>query len=160
MRKYNDTERICIAVYNTYECEIKAIYDVVNSYSYISYNKFLEIMKKLKGAGFLDIQKINIGIRGGIKNIVLATKKGEMYTMNIYNEILQEREAEKLKRVHTTLEHGYLVKYVCNVLTEFNPTDDYYNTVFETTIPGKSGTRNLVSEVDFTFKADKKNLFV
>lgn len=141
-------------IYTTYESELTFIYEKVRKIEHISYYAFKEDMEYLEKKGLIKIQSVYTGVRAGKKNIVLATEEGELYCLRFFDSILQEREAERLLREHTTLEHGYFIKYCCDTFkddSDYIVYDRYSDNKFITSLKGDSG-KHLICESDFSIE--------
>lgn len=146
----NIYKSVMYAIYNTYECESTAIYEKVKTKHQMTYKVFTDILSTLQKQNCIKVESVNIGVRGGKRSIVLITDAGEQFALKYFDKVLQEREAEKLLRVHGTLEHGYFNKYCVDNLKErgFDVKDEYADNRFETSLIGENG-QSLICESDF-----------
>lgn len=148
-------------IYNTYASEMTSIYEIAKQKYNISYNFFRECINLLESQDIIKVENVNIGVRGGKRSIVLATKNGEEYALKFFDKILQEREAERLLRIHSTLPHGYFNKYCVDALKDagFEVNDDYESNRIKTSLVSDF-ENSLVCESDFNIVYNyKKYLF-
>lgn len=140
-------------IYTTYESEITSVYQKVLKFKQCTYASFKADLQVLENQGLIHIANINLGIRGGRRSIIQKTEEGENYALMCFDSIHKEREAERLLREHTSLEHGYFIKYCCELFKEagYNVFDRYEDNKFETNLIGKRG-KKLVCESDFSIE--------
>lgn len=73
------------------------------------------LSRKLKDLGdieVIDVEQINTGRKGGGENIYSLSETGRQIYKILFSANPVESEKEKIRRQHTSLEHGYFIKTV------------------------------------------------
>ena len=69
-------------------------------------------LKDLSDIEVIDVEQINTGRKGGGENIYSLSETGRKVYKMLFSANPVESEKEKIRRQHTSLEHGYFIKTV------------------------------------------------
>ena len=106
-------------IYTTYKSEIHSIFlEYCRQYGKIKYTSFSKEIDNLIASNLIKKEHVNLGSKGNLK-IILITKEGQHYLKSLNIEPI-EREAEEFLRVHSSLNHAYLIKHIYNYFLKNN----------------------------------------
>lgn len=145
----NIPQKILVLIYKTYESEFKRVSEIAEKKYGINYQTFKYYTDFLKCRNLIKIENITLPILGGKRTIIEATEQGEFVAMKYTEEILQEREAEKIKRQHDNYTHGYFIKKVVEELRkeDIEVVTEPESLKFETNLLGDKG-KILYTDLD------------
>lgn len=73
-------------------------------------------LKELDDLDVIEVEQINTGRKGGYENIYSLSDSGKQLYKIIFSANPVESEKERIRRQHTSLEHGYFIKTVAKEL--------------------------------------------